>query len=171
MRREQNIVAVGAATGVVSMVVSLLAIYLAWPLLPELADETSRLIYTLHANAFAALPLLAGIIVVGNNRFLSEAIDPTMQKEDRATQINGRVVENTLQQFVLFVIGTMALSPSLTAEQMRIVPATVIVFIGSRIAFWVGFRISPLYRAFGMAATGYLNVGILAFALWKTLIY
>jgi hypothetical protein len=25
----------------------------------------------------------------------------------------------------------------------------------------------PLYRAFGMAATGYLNVGLLTFALWK----
>jgi hypothetical protein len=27
----------------------------------------------------------------------------------------------------------------------------------------------PLYRAFGMAATGYLNVGLLAFALWRAL--
>jgi hypothetical protein len=45
----------------------------------------------------------------------------------------------------------------------------VIVFIVARIAFWVGYRVHPLYRAFGMAGTGYLNVGILAFALWKTL--
>ena len=53
-------------------------------------------------NAFAVIPLLAGIITVGNNRFLSEAIDPTLRKEDAATQINVRVVDNTLQQFVLF---------------------------------------------------------------------
>jgi len=34
------------------------------------------------------------------------------------------------------------------------------------IAFWIGYRIHPLYRAFGMAGTGYLNLGILAFAIW-----
>jgi len=49
-------------------------------------------------------------LVVGNNRFFSEAIDPTLQKEDAATRINGRVVENTLQQFVLFLVATTALS-------------------------------------------------------------
>jgi hypothetical protein len=76
-------------------------------------------------------------------------------------------VENTLQQFVMFLVGTLALSVNLTAEQMRAIPAVVIVFIVARILFWVGYRIHPLYRAFGMAATGYLNVGILALALWK----
>jgi hypothetical protein len=50
---------------------------------------------------------------------------------------------------------------------MRAIPAVVIVFMVARTAFWVGYRIHPLYRAFGMAATGYLNVGIPAFALWK----
>jgi hypothetical protein len=52
---------------------------------------------------------------------------------------------------------------------MRAIPAVVVVFVVARIAFWVGYRIYPLYRAFGMAATGYLNVGILAFALWNIL--
>jgi hypothetical protein len=37
----------------------------------------------------------------------------------------------------------------------------------ARMAFWIGYRIDPLYRAFGMGATGYLNVGLLAFAMWK----
>ena len=78
-------------------------------------------------------------------------------------------MENTLQQFLIFLIGTLALSVNLTAEQMRAIPVVVVVFIAARVAFWVGYRIHPLYRAFGMAATGYLNVGILAFALWKIL--
>jgi hypothetical protein len=108
-------------------------------------------------------------MTVGNHRFLSEAIDPTLQKEDIVTQINGRVVENTLQQYLLFLIGTLALSVNLTAEQMRVISAAALVFVVARIAFWIGYRIHPLYRAFGMAATGYLNVGILAFALWRTL--
>jgi len=52
---------------------------------------------------------------------------------------------------------------------MRIIPAAVIVFVTARIAFWIGYRIHPLYRAFGMAATGYLNVGLVGFALWKAI--
>jgi hypothetical protein len=35
-------------------------------------------------NAFALIPLLAGIMTVGNNRFFSETIDPTLRKEDVA---------------------------------------------------------------------------------------
>ena len=169
MTRDQKIVAIGAASGVAAMIASVFVLYQPWPVNPGLANVSSRLAYTLQANVFAVLPLLIGIMAVGNGRFLSEAIDPTLQKESRAMQINGRVVENTLQQFLMFLVGTLALSVNLTAEQMRAIPAVVVVFVVARIAFWVGYQIHPLYRAFGMAATGYLNVGILAFALWNVL--
>jgi hypothetical protein len=169
MTRDQKIGGVGAASGVTAMIAAVKGIYQRWPANPSLADVSSRLAYALQANAFAVLPLLIGIMAVGNNRFLSEAIDPTLRKEDLGTQINGRVVENTLQQYVLFLTGTLALSVNLTAEQMRAIPAAALVFVVARFAFWIGYRIHPLYRAFGMAATGYLNVGILACALWKTL--
>lgn len=167
MTRDQQIVGVGAASGVAAMIASMAGIYQLWPSSPSLVDISSRLAYAVQANAFAVIPLLVGIMAVGNNRFLSQAIDPTLQKEDAATQINGRVVDNTLQQFVLFLVATTALSVNLTAAQMRIIPAAAVVFVLARAAFWVGYRIHPLYRAFGMAATGYLNAGLLGFALWK----
>lgn len=169
MTRDQRVVALGAASGVVAMLVSVAAIFRFWPVDPGLADSSARIAYTLQANAFAALPLLISVAVVGNNRFLSEAIDPTLQKENLATQINGRVAENTQQQFLLFLVGTLALSTRLTADQMRVIPAVAIVFVAARILFWIGYRIDPLYRAFGMAATGYLNVGIIGFTLWEML--
>jgi hypothetical protein len=167
MTRDQKIVAVGAASGVATMVVAVAGIYHLWPSNPDLADVSSRLAYALQANAIAAVPLLLGIITVGNNRFLSEAIDPTIQKGDIATQINSRFVENTMQQFILFLVATTALSANLSPAQMRIIAAATIVFVIARIAFWIGYRIQPIYRAFGMAATAYLNVGLLGFALWK----
>ena len=106
MRNEQRIVAVGAATGVISMIIGVFGIYRAWPA-PEdglaAAAEACRL-YLCNGRPLPPLPLLVAVITVGNNRFLSEAIDPTLNKEDQATQINGRVVENTLQQLVLFVL-------------------------------------------------------------------
>jgi hypothetical protein len=96
MTRDQKIVGIGAASGVAAMIAAVAGIYQLWPSSPSLADVSSRLAFSLQANAFAVIPLLAGIMTVGNNRFLSEAIDPTLQKEDIATQINGRLVENTL---------------------------------------------------------------------------
>ena len=169
MTRDQKTVAVGAASGVAAMLIAVAGIYRYWPADPSLTDTASRIGLALKADAFAALPLMVGVVTVGNNRFLSEAIDPTLQKENHATQINGRVVENTLQQFVLFVVATLALGATLSADTMRIVPAATIVFVVARIAFWIGYRIQPLYRAFGMAATGYLNLGLLGGALWMAL--
>ena len=169
MTRDQRVVALGAASGVVAMLASVTMIYRLWPVDPSLSDMGARIAFALQANVFAVLPLLLGVMAVGNNRFFSEAIDPTLRKENPATLINGRVVENTQQQYLLFLIGTLALSTRLTADQMRVIPAAAIVFVVARILFWIGYRIHPLYRAFGMAATGYLNVGIIGFALWDIL--
>ena len=77
------------------------------------------------------------------------------------------MLDNTLQQYVLFVVGTLALSVSLAPANMPVIAAATIVFIVARFAFWIGYRIHPLYRAFGMAATMYLNIGILAWVGWK----
>ena len=167
MTRDQKIVAVGSGSGVLSMLAAMMGLYHLWPINDLLVDLPKRLGYALQANAFAVLPLLLGILIVANGRFLSEAIDPTRQKESVAMQINCRVVENTTQQFIVFFVATTALSVNATSEQMRLIPSAAIVFVIARIAFWIGYRIHPLYRAFGMGATGYLNVGLLAFALWK----
>jgi hypothetical protein len=170
MTRDQKIVGIGAASGVATMIVSMAGIYHLWPVDPHLTEIGSRVAYTLQANALAVLPLLIAVMVVGNDRFLSAAIDPTLGKESLATQINGRVADNTLQQFVLFFVATMALSTNLQTETMRLIPAAALVFVVARAAFWIGYRIHPLYRAFGMAATGYLNLGLVGLALWKAVI-
>ena len=167
MTPDQKTVAIGAGTGVLTMIAALTGISQIWADTSALTDLGGRLGYALKANAFAAIPLMVGTITVGNNRFLSEAIDPTLHKEDQATLINGRVLDNTLQQYVLFVIATMALSVSLAPAEIKVIAAATIVFIVARFAFWIGYRIHPLYRAFGMASTMYLNIGMLAWAGWK----
>ena len=77
MTSDQKIVAVGAASGVVLMV---LAVWLLAHVLPApmVADSLAeRLAYALGANVFALIPLFIMLITVGNRRFLSRAIDPT----------------------------------------------------------------------------------------------
>jgi hypothetical protein len=56
MRKEQCIVAVGAATGVISMIIGVFGIYRAWPAPEGLAAAGERGAYTLQWEAIAACP-------------------------------------------------------------------------------------------------------------------
>ena len=170
MTREQHTVAVGAGSGVAAM---LLAMWFLPPLLPAPADAGTlpgRLAYALRWSAVAALPLFLVVAAIGNARFKSEAIDPTRGVEDRAMLINGRVADNTLQQFALFLAGSLGLAASLPPRFITVIGAAAIVFTICRILFWIGYRIDPLYRAFGFASTAYLNLGLLLAAIWFALV-
>ena len=165
MTNDQKTVAIGAASGVIAMVlvVWLLAEVIPPPAIADLPGE--RLAYALKWSAVAVLPLLLMIVAVGNARFRSEAIDPTLGKEDAKTVVNCRAADNTLQQFVLFLVGMLALSVTLPFYRLSIVAAVTIAFVVSRLAFWIGYRIRPAYRAPGFAATAYMNAAMLVAAL------
>jgi hypothetical protein len=170
MTRDQKVVAIGAASGVAAMMLAMWLLstrMLAAPAGMESVGE--RLGYALRWAVVAALPFFAMIAAIGNARALGAAIDPTLGREDRAMIVDGRVADNTLQQYVLFLAGSLALAASLSPGRMPVIAAAAIVFVVARLAFWIGYRIDPLYRAFGFAATAYLNLGLLAAALWFAL--
>ena len=166
MTRDQRVVATGAICGVLTMLAAVSALYWLWPTPAGLGGMAERIGYALQGLVFAALPLLAMVVSVGNSRVLGEAIDPTLGKESRAIDIDRRALINTVEQFALLSAGLLALAPNLSAGEMRIVPAAVTVFVVARAAFWIGYRIHPLYRAAGMSATAYLNVGLIGWAIW-----
>ena len=135
--------------------------------LPNVADTYGdRIAYALRWSVVAVLPLFFMIAAVGNARFLGEAIDPTQHKEDYRLLVNGRVADNTTQQFLLFLVGILALSTALPIQKIRYVAAVAITFVICRIIFWIGYRINPLYRAPGFASTAYMNLFMFIAVLW-----
>jgi len=166
MTREQKAVVAGSATGLVSMLAAMWLLTRALPPPAQAGTIEGRLTYALPWEALAALPLFVMIVAIGNARFGGVAIDPTRGAEDKAMLINGRVADNTLQQFVLFLAGSLALAVTVPAGYVQIVGAAAITFVAARIVFWIGYRIDPLYRAPGFAATAYLNVGLIGAALY-----
>lgn len=166
MTRDQKIVAIGAGGGVATMLVSVWLIGMLLPIPDGAGTLAGRIAYALRWDALAAMPFFAMIVAVGNARFSGKAIDPTRGAEDAAMVVDGRVADNSAQQLLLFVIGSLALAVGLPAERVQVVGAAAIVFFVARILFWIGYRIHPLYRAFGFAATAYLNLGLLGAALW-----
>ncbi len=136
--------------------------------LPAPAAGTDPVAYALRWLPLAAL-LLAATIVGDRQRPRDGPGDPTRPpaNEDQAMRVNIRVADNTLQQFALFAAGALGLAASLDGPEVRIVGAAAIVFVIARIAFWIGYRIHPLYRAAGFSSTAYLNFGqIDRGALW-----
>jgi hypothetical protein len=167
MKPEQKIVAVGAASGIAVMIV---AVWTLTRLLPVPAVEDTagaRLAYALGANVFALVPFFVMLITVGNARFLSDAIDPTRGAEDRAMNINGRVVDNTLQQNFVFAVASLALSTVVPLQHLQVVWACAIWFVVARCLFWLGYRINPLYRAPGMSGTAYMNLFMILYILYR----
>ena len=135
---------------------------------PPIADALAeRLGYALRANVFALVPLFVMLITIGNSRFLSEAIDPTRRAESGPMQIDGRVADNTLQQNFVFTVASLALSTTVPLQHLQVVWACAIVFVVARFVFWLGYRINPLYRAPGMSATAYMNLGMILYVLFR----
>jgi hypothetical protein len=130
------------------------------------APAGERIAYALQWTALAALPLFLAIGSIGNARFSSEAIDPTLGKESRSMIINGRVVDNSVQQYLLFTAASLAIAAGARGDELGIVAAAAIIFVVARFAFWIGYRIRPVYRAAGFAATSYLSVVLFGYAIW-----
>jgi hypothetical protein len=165
MSRDQRIVFAGAASGIAAMALAMWRLPLILPS-PDVPDIAARLAYALRWDVVAALPLFAAIVTVGNGRFFGPAIDPTQGAEDEKMRIDVRVVDNSLQQFALFLVATLALAAELPPPRLNAIAAASITFVAARLAFWIGYRIGPLYRAPGFAATAWLNAGLFAVALW-----
>jgi len=167
MKHEQKIVAIGAASGIAGMA---LAVWLLtyWLPAPAGIDTTAdRLAYALRINLVAVLPLFFMIITIANSRFLSDAIDPTREAENQQQIVDGRVADNTFQQNFVFAAASMALATIVSSHHLQVIWACAIVFIAARLIFWFGYRIHPLFRAPGMSATAYLNLGMIVFVLYS----
>jgi uncharacterized MAPEG superfamily protein len=167
MNRDQKTVAAGAVSGVLAMLAALFVLSSLRIALPPFADAGERLAFAVKWAALAAAPLFFAIIAIGNARALSDAIDPTAGKESPAMVVDGRVVDNTLQQYVLFVAAALSVAAVSRGDQLGIVSGAAIIFVVSRFAFWIGYRIHPLYRAFGFASTAYLNIILFGVAVWR----
>ena len=170
MTKEQNTVAIGAASGTLMMVLMVWGLASLIPAPQHVHSLADRIAFTLQINVFAALPLLIMIAYVGNSRFLSAAINPLARAETDAQIINGRVADNTLQQNFLFLVGTLGLSTVLEEIHLQVLVALAIVFVLARVAFWIGYRMNPLYRAPGMAATAYINLGVYVYAAYLVIL-
>ena len=120
-----------------------------WALLKYLpAPRTSDAVATaIGCSAVAGLlTLVAGVEAIAHERLFTPAIDPLVGFETKRMRVNQRYLQNTLEQFVVFAAGLLALSFYVSPKILVIV---TIVWVLARWAFWIGYHKSPLLRGLG----------------------
>ncbi|MFK4442981.1 hypothetical protein ABH944_003236 [Caballeronia udeis] len=128
-----------------------LGVYYFMPPLGGMEEPLARLVFTLKCSCFAILfCFLTGIEAVAHERLRSPAIDPLSGYATRRMTINLRYLQNTLEQLVLFIPGLFALAfYCANGYAMRAVVATTVVWIATRLAFWIGYHHGSQHRAAG----------------------
>ncbi len=108
-------------------------------------------IFALKCSSVAILfCFVTGVEAVAHERLRSPAIDPLLGYETRRLRINLRYLQNTLEQLIVFVPGLFGLALYCTdGSSMRAVPATTVVWVAARIAFWIGYHRSSAMRGIG----------------------
>jgi hypothetical protein len=129
-------------------------------------DPSSRLVFALRWMLLPGLCLLLGVMVAGRRGFNADAIDGTRTPASHSLEINLRYNQNTVEQTVLACIAWAGLAISLPISDLRLIPAMATLFACGRGAFWIGYLINPMGRAFGMVLTALPTIASYAWLVW-----
>lgn len=125
---------------------------------PQSWEIADRLALLIKSTLLTAFPLIAAIIVVAAQRLNPRYLDGKRAKPDSALDINARVVQNTLEQVVLYFIGLGAMAMYLTPKDAQTVPILATLFFIGRALYWWGYHHNTFVRAFGFGLTFYPTV-------------
>jgi hypothetical protein len=131
-------------------------------------DLSNRLAFALRWMLLPGICLLLGVIVAGRRGFIADAIDGTRAPSSRSLEINLRYNQNTLEQALLACIAWASLATSLPIAHVVLIPAMATLFAIGRAAFWIGYSIYPMGRAFGMVLTALPTIASYAWLIWHT---
>jgi hypothetical protein len=146
-----------------SAALTVLLWYLLLRLLPAPANAEPLPTALACCAVAALLTLVMGVEAIAHERLVTPAIDPLAGFETRRMRVNFHYLSNTVEQFIVFAAGLLALSAYVSPRLMVIV---TIVWIAARRAFWIGYHLSPLLR--GLGAPGMLqSMIVLLYVAWR----
>ncbi len=128
---------------------------------PEGPTAVDRLLYAIQWDFIASIALFAGVAAVMAGRFFTASlIDGSSPPDGSAMAIHKRYLQNTLEQYVLMVMGHLALTTVITDAELKIIPILATLFLLGRGFYWVGYLLTPIARVFGFAASIFPIVGV-----------
>ena len=116
-------------------------------------DASARLAFVLTWLLLPGLSLLIGVVGASRRGFHADAVDGTRTPLSPALEINLRYNTNTVEQVVLAAIAWAGLALYLPNALLYLIPVLAVIFLIGRLAFFVGYLITPIGRAYGMTLT------------------
>ena len=163
-------------TGVVCTIAALITLAIVWHWRqlfhaagPTSDDVQGRLAYVFTWLLLPGLALLIGVQAAARRGFYRDAIDGTRTPLSPALEINLRYNTNTVEQVVLAAIAWTGLALYLPSDMLPVIPVLAVVFFIGRIAFFIGYLIQPIARAYGMVLTAFPTLIAYAWLTWRLL--
>jgi hypothetical protein len=167
-RRKQLLGMAGAMPALVAVALTLdhAKSLFAFVALPS-DDLAARLAFAVSWMLLAGFSLLVGVIVAARRGFVPDAIDGTRTPASRSLEINLRYNQNTVEQLVLACIAWAGLATRLPIADLLFIPAMAALFVAGRAAFWIGYLLHPMGRAFGMVLTVVPTLASYGLLAWR----
>lgn len=125
---------------------------------PQAWEVADRLTLVIKCSVFAILPAVVAITIVAAQRLNPDLWIGQKVRSNSSLDINTRFVLNTVEQFILLLVGLSGISLYVPVSEARTVPILAALFLMGRILFWVGYHKNPYLRAFGFGLTFYPTV-------------
>lgn len=131
------------------------ALLAAWSLWPASSPPPDRIAYALQLAAAPAIMMMLMISACMRLFDTAGAENPLLGAESKRHKLNSRVLSNTLEQLVIFVVLLLALATRLPPSQLKLLPVATALWCTGRVMFWIGYHIAPHWRAPGFDWTFY----------------
>lgn len=135
--------------GYVSWGVAAALAFALWPEMNPVHDPAERL--ALAAELAVAPAFFSLLVVLACMRLFdrAEAEDPFSNAESQRWKINQRVLQNTVEQALLFLPALFGLAVRIDERHLRVLPVAVALWCSGRVLFWLGYHRSGVWRAPG----------------------
>ena len=131
-------------------------------------DFGERMTFVLKADLVLFLWLAGCVRAVSSGRFYSPADirGSAFSAPSPAIAVRAAVLQNSLEQTVLFFPATLILAALMRGSDLVLAPFLVGLLLLGRVTFAIGYAKSASGRAFGMALTAAPIIASFALALW-----
>ncbi|XP_069040761.1 transmembrane protein 79 isoform X2 [Lepisosteus oculatus] len=136
---------------------------------PLLPGAPLRLVYTLRCAAFATVPVVLGVLVLGLSRLCWASLMPQSQERGEVW-VHRHFVQDSLSLFLLFFLNLAVLSTYLSQETLKLVPLLTGLFAIARLVYWLAFALGSSFRGLGFGLTFFPVLVMLVANLYFTFV-
>lgn len=116
----------------------------------DIASFSGKLALMAPSLSWLALLIFFNVIAVALGRLVLKNLNPLNDPQTDWVLTNNRILTNTIEQSVIYLIALFALAAVLPAEQAGLLTIAIPAFVFGRVLFWGGYLIHPAWRSFGI---------------------